>query len=420
VTLARRRWGDPRWQLAGFVLAHIAIFAGVFRGVYTTPYSGTGLYYEYGSAIVAGHVPYRDVFVEYPPFALVFFTLPRMVGASFPWYYVWFQVEVVVGDLVVLVALYVARERSTAPWRVLTPYTALLLAVGPITLQQYDIFPAAMTLVAVICYARGRDSVAWAVLAVATMTKVYPVLLAPVFLMLGEGPVAPRIRRAAIVFVATCIVILLPLLVIAPSSLGRMMAFHSERGIHVESVYASVAFVARAVGLSIVGTVYTYRSWNIRGPAADVLARVATPVLAVSLVAAYAFISRHARRCASGATDIHTLATSSALVLLTGLVTSKVLSPQYLIWVLPILPLAVRPKRWLVWTLFAVVGLVTYYIYPLHYPELLALDPLAITTLAVRNSLLVTLTVLVAVSLRAACRTSAIVAEPSIERAGAA
>ena len=88
MTRGAGRWDDPRWQLAGFVLVHIAIFAGLFRGVYAMPYLRNGALLQYGSALVAGQVPYRDVFVEYPPFALVFFTLPRLVGESFRWYYV--------------------------------------------------------------------------------------------------------------------------------------------------------------------------------------------------------------------------------------------------------------------------------------------------------------------------------------------
>jgi hypothetical protein len=421
VTLAGRRRDDPRWQLAGFLLVHIAIFAGLFRGGYTMPFSGTGLYYQYGSALVAGQVPYRDVFVEYPPVALVFFALPRVIGASFRWYYVWYQVEVVAADLVVLVALYAARERDEAPWRVLAPYTALLLAVGPITLHQYDIFPAALTLGAVICHARRRDTAAWVLLAVATMTKVYPVLLAPVFLMLDDRPVGPRVRRAVVVFTATVLAVLSPLLAIAPSSLLRMVAFHSERGIHLDSMYSTIAFAARSLGLTIVGIVLTYRSWNITGPAADLLARAATPVLTAALIASYAFIYRHMKRVGGAAVrDIRLTATSSALVLLTGLVTSKVLSPQYLIWLLPLLPLVVRPRRWLVWSVFAVVGPLTYYIYPLHYTELLERDARTIAALAGRNLLLLTLTLIVADSLRVACGSHAVVPDRPIDRAGPA
>jgi hypothetical protein len=421
VTQGVRRWDDPRWQLAGFVLAHVAIFAGLFRGVYSIPYSGTGLYYQYGSAIVAGQVPYRDVFVEYPPLALVFFTLPRIIGASFRWYYVWYQVEVVVADLAIVAMLYVARERESAPWRVLAPYTALVLAVGPINLQQYDIFPAALTLGAVVCHARRRDIAMWVFLALGTMAKVYPVLLAPVFLLLDDRPVAERSRRAVIAFATTCVIVLLPLLVIAPSSLLRVVNFHAGRGIHLDSVYSTIAFAARALGLSVVGIVNNFRSWNITGRAADVLVRASTPLLVMALLAAYAFIRSAARRLpAEEVRNVRIAATGASLVLLAGLVTSKVLSPQYLIWVLPLLPLNVRPLRWRVWTTFAAIGVLSYYIYPLHYDDLLAREPVAVVVLATRNLALVALTFMMAVSFRRACNSDAARLDRSGEGAAAA
>jgi hypothetical protein len=234
------------------------------------------------------------------------------------------------------------------------------------------------------------------------MTKVYPALLGPVFLMLDDTPFIPRVRRAAITFLVTCVIVLSPLLVIAPASLGRMLAFHSERGIHLDSIYATLAFAARAIGLTFVGITLSSRSVNITGPAADVLVRLSTPLLAAGLLASYVVVFRRTSRTDAAATrDVSVLATSSTLVLLSGLVTSKVLSPQYLIWVLPLLPLVVHPCRRLVWTMFAAAGLVTYYIYPLRYTDLLALAPSGIAAQATRNLLLVALTLIVARSLRA-------------------
>jgi hypothetical protein len=411
-----RRLDDPRWQLAAFGLVHVAIFAGLFRGIYSMPYSGTGLYFDYASSIVAGKVPYRDVFMEYPPLALVFFTLPRLFGASFRWYYVWYQAQVVVADLAVLAALYAVRDRGRPAWPLLAVYTGLLIAVGPIALQQYDMFPAALTAVAVACYAARRDVAAWVFLALGTTAKVYPALLVPVFLVLDDGPLAPRLRRAAIVFIATCAVVLLPLLMTSPTSLARMIAFHSERGIHLDSVYSTIAFAARSLGLTFVGTVVAFRSWNITGPAADILATIATPLLVLALASSYVFVYRHRGRLPHAARrNARVVATASALVVLAGLVTSKVLSPQYLIWPLPFLPLVTHPRRWLVWALFAAVGALSYYIYPLHYPDLLQHSSIAIGALAVRNLLLVTLTPIVAGSFRLARGASASAAEQSFD-----
>lgn len=393
---------DVAWLL-GFAALHVVIFAGLFGRGYSMPFSGTELYFQYGSALVAGHVPYRDYFVEYPPFALVFFTLPRLVGATFHGYYVAYQTQVVLFDLITLGALYAARDHSRPPWQILAPYTLAVLAVGPIILEQYDIFPAAFTLLAVVYYSRSRDTAAWIFLALGVMTKVYPLLIAPVFLLLDwrRGWRMRDVRRAALAFTATCFVVVLPLLVIAPTSLTRMLAYHAQRGIHLESTYGSLALIADALNLILVRLEFTFGSWNLAGPVPNALARLSTPLLGILLLGAYALIAKCIRTFDAERTrDVHVVATCSALGLLAGLVGSKVLSPQYLIWILPLIPLMTRPHRYAAWGVFALIGLVTYYIYPLHYDNLMARQTSAIAALAVRNLLLVAVTLIVADSLR--------------------
>ena len=393
---------DVAW-LFGFAALHVAIFAGLFGRGYNMPFSGTGLFYDYGSALVAGQVPYRDFFVEYPPFALVFFTLPRLVSGTFHWYYVAYQTQVVLFDLITLGALYAAREDARPAWWILGAYTLAVLAVGPIILEQYDVFPAAFTLLAVVYYSRGRDAAAWIFLALGVMTKVYPLLIAPVFLLMDwrRGLRVRDVARAAVAFTATCVVVVLPLLVIAPTSLTRMVAFHAQRGIHLDSTYGSLALVVDAFNLSFVHVVFTFRSWNLAGPVPDVLARLSTPLLGLLLLGAYAFIAKCIRALdAEHTRDVRVVATCSAFVLLAGLVGSKVLSPQYLIWVLPLIPLVTRPHRYVAWGVFALTGLMTYYIYPLRYGDLMSRQESAIAALAVRSLLLVTLTLIVADSLR--------------------
>jgi uncharacterized membrane protein len=305
---------------------------------------------------------------------------------------------------------------------VLTAYTALLLAVGPITLQQYDLFPATFALLAVVAYADARDGWAWAFLALGTMAKVYPILLAPVFLMLDErATLRGRTMRAAIAFGATCVIVLLPLLLVAPTSVARMVAYHTGRGIQVESLYSSLALVANSLGWGDIGSVFSFGSYNVTGHVVDLLAKLSTPLLLVALLVAYAVVFRRSSQLLTDhRRDVNILATSSALVLLAGLVTSKVLSPQYLIWLLPLLPLTVRPGRRLVWGVFAAAGVATYYIYPLHYDDLIGRVPSAIAVLAARNLLLLILLVIVARSLRIACTAGAAAHERSPQGAGAA
>jgi uncharacterized membrane protein len=352
--------------------------------------------------VLSGLMPYRDFVLEYPPFALVFFTLPRILGESYRWYYVWFQTQVVVFDLVILVGLYLAaRWWALSVWRLLVVYTVVVLAVGPITLHQYDIFPSAFSLLAIVWFARGRDIGAWAFLALGVMTKIYPILLAPLFMILDWRAGRRHFGRAAIAFSTTCVIVLLPWLVTAPTSFRTLVSFHTKRGVQIESTYATLAFIAQGLGFGLVDVRLSPASWDLAGRVPDALATLSTFILAMTLIVSYAFIGRWAReREPNAARDVEFVAQGSALILVASMAASKVLSPQYLIWVMPMIPLVTRPYRLVVWGLFAGIGMLTYFMYPHHYDELLAGRTSAVFGMGLRNALLVVLAGVLALSLR--------------------
>ena len=90
-----------------------------------------------------GAVPYRDFPMEYPPFSLFFFILPRLFASTYIPYVVAFEIEVVIFSLVGLYIIYdISSRLGKEPWKLMTVYTLAILAIGPITGQQYDIFPS--------------------------------------------------------------------------------------------------------------------------------------------------------------------------------------------------------------------------------------------------------------------------------------
>ena len=400
--MTQRRAGARLWMLGAAALAHVAIFAGLFRSVYSIPFSGTGLFYDYAGRVLAGQLPYRDFFAEYPPLAIALFTAPRMLGESFRWYYVWYQVQVVIADLLIVLALYLAARRWTlSPSKVFGAYTAAVLAVGPINLQQFDIFPAALSLFAVLRFAADDAIGTGILLALAVMTKVYPILLAPIFVLLAWHQQRYSVWKALVAFILTCGVVLLPWLLRGPATLRAMLAFHAERGTHLDSVYSSISFAARSVGLTWVNVVFSFRSWNISGPVPDALARASTFVMLAALAIVYALIARSGRdRDPAAARDVEFVGHAAFAVLLAAMVTSKVLSPQYLVWLTPFVPFVIGPRRVAVRAGFIVAGLLTYWLYPWRYQGLLNRETSALALLAARNIALVATAVLAAASLR--------------------
>ena len=395
------REGNGRGWLVVFALAHVVIFAGLFRTRYVIPsFPGTSLFYDDASRLLSGQLPYRDFLLEYPPVALVFFTIPRLLARPFYLYFEWYQIQVIVADLVALAALYAAARRwNLDVRRVLAVYTIAVLAVGPVNHEQFDIFPATLSLLAVIWFAAGRDVGAWVFLGLGTMTKVYPVLLAPMFALLEwQRSGWRRMPRAALAFGAACIVPLVPWLIIAPGSLASLVAFHAKRGVQIESTYSSIAFAGRLLNLGWVDVVASFRSINIAGPFVDVLARISAPILIVVLILAYVVIERQSRGRRAAADDVAFVGHSAAFVLLAAMAASKVLSPQYFVWVIPFVPFMNGSRGRIGVVAFAVLGLLTYYVYPVHYADLEGKWPGAILALDLRNMLLVALAVYLAKS----------------------
>ncbi|HXT17803.1 MAG TPA: glycosyltransferase family 87 protein [Gemmatimonadaceae bacterium] len=407
--MAREREGDVDdaarpLLLVYAALAHVVILVVVFWSVYRSNFSDVPIYYRYASRALAGAVPYRDFAVEYPPAALIFFGLPRLVATTLTQYYVAFRVEVVIADLLILVALNaIARRRGLNRVAVLGAYTVFVLTVGPIIGQDFDIFPAATVVCALWFAGRSEWFGASIMLAVGILTKLYPLLLVPVFAMQHVRARAYGLLvRCAIVGTATMVVLASPLLLVAPRNMLGFLDYHAARGVHAESTYGSLLVAASKLHLVAAAIEYNFSSWNMSGHAAAVVKPLSTVLMLAAVVVVYAMMYRRTRR-----DEPVDLAAWSALVLFAGLVTSKVLSPQYLIWVMPLVPLIAVRNRALLWTLFALTGVVTYYIFPLRYMALVRTEaPDAVVGLVLRNLLLVVTTVVLARGLRLSNRLS--------------
>lgn len=396
--------------LVGFALAHVVLFAVVFQTIYRLGYSDTPIYYADASRIVHGLVPYRDFTLEYPPLAAAVFAIPRLFGATYIGYYRAFTVELIACDLVILATLHrLALDRGDRPAAALALYTAFMLALGPIVSQEFDLVPAAMTVVALWLATRRRDVAAWSLLALGMLSKLYPLLIVPVF-------VAGELRRrdwrrlgaALITGMVTTLVVMLPLLITSPTAIASFFAYHARRGIQIESTYGSLLLAADKLRIVAVGIGSSYGSWNITGVWLGPVLTLSTVALVAALVAAWLFLFQAASRTpASAERDAARMSTAVLLVLLATILASKVLSPQYLVWALPFVPLVRGPRRLAIWTLYALIGLTTYYIFPANYTRLIFGDDGAvITVLVLRNALLVALALLVVSSIRMSRRSA--------------
>jgi hypothetical protein len=144
--------------------------------------------------------PYVDVRIEYPQLAAYLFGFPYLFVSSleahmnfFP-----FLMACALGGIAAVCRLLLDRF-GLRPWRVL-----LLLLPGTLyfTLNRFDAAPTFLVCAALLLLLRGRTTAAHAILAVAVLTKAYPLLYLPLFAMVTFASAGMSgVLRAATAFI---------------------------------------------------------------------------------------------------------------------------------------------------------------------------------------------------------------------------
>jgi hypothetical protein len=351
----------------------------------------TPIYERYGEAMSDGEMPYRDFRMEYPPAALPVFWLPTLGGGDSDDYRRRF--EGLMGGLGVASVLLVAALTSSfwAPVFV----GAAPLALGAVYLSRFDLWPAALTLVAIALLLSGRPRLGLAALGVAVAAKLYPAVLAPIFL---AHVWRTRGRREALAglgaFLGVLVAIVLPFALISPGGVWDAFWRQAGRPLQIESLGAGLLLAAHDLfGLELTME-SSHGSQNLDGGTADALAVFSTLLQAAVLVALWVWYAR------GPATRQRFLAACAAAVC-AFVAFGKVLSPQFLIWLVPLVPL-VRGRRGLVasGTLAAALVLTQLW-FPYRYWELaLDFDEAASWLALARDLVLVALTLLLVAGAR--------------------
>lgn len=287
----------------------------------------TELYRTYGEDMRHGELPYRDFFIEYPPGALPVFAVPALLpGASFT---LWSKIVqwILAAACIVLAAFTLRTGRWRAALIGLTP--ALL---GEITFTRFDFWPAALTAASLAAFVRRRPRLALGLLAVAVAAKAYPLVLLPLFLL--ALPARER-RTGAGVFAAVLALVLLPFAALGPGGLRYSLESQFQRPLQLESLGGSFLLVLHRLGAYVPHVVSSYGSQNLSGGVAMWLDVLTTLVEAAAIVAAWLVFARSAR-------DDRSLLRASAAAAVAFVAFGKVLSPQYVIWLVPLVAVASR------------------------------------------------------------------------------
>jgi hypothetical protein len=384
------------WQIALAVALFLCAWALLHVGFYERDQIvDTPIYERYGTSMREGEVPYRDFRVEYPPAALPVFLLPALPGDD---YRRWFETLMALCGCGLIVAVGLAARQLELGFGTLAYVALAPLAVGSVLLTRFDLWPAMLSAFALTALLGGRRRLGHGLLGLAVAAKLYPGVLLPLAL---AQVWRRRGRREAVVcagiFAAVVIAAYLPFVLIAPDGVAVSIGRQLSRPLQIESLGSAVLLTAHQLFGAGIEMHSGHGSQNLVGPAADVLAGL----LSVAQVATLVWLwTRFAR--GDGTPD--RLARYAAASLVAFVALGKVLSPQFLVWLIPVVPLARR--MWATFLLTLAVVLTQLW-FPYRYWELaLAFDSLASWLVLARDLTLVALlVVLVRARGRAPART---------------
>ena len=348
-------------------------------------------YHRYGDAMASGHVPYRDFAVEYPPGALPAFGLPAVGRPSFSFYNREFQVLMALCGVGALAAMAVALRALGASLKrtaaALAFFALAPLALGSVILYRYDLWPAALTVAGLAAVLVRRERVGFAAIGLGVAAKAFPAAVVPpavAYVWRTRG------RREALLCLglalAVALVVIVPFLALAPHGVWASIERQTTRPLQIESLASAILLAAHHVGGLALTLDSSRGSQNLSGSLPDALGTGSSVLLALVLVGLWVAAAR-------GPATPDRLIRYSAASLAAFVTLGKVLSPQFLIWLLPIVPL-VRGRRGLAASaLLGLALLLTQVWFPIRYFDLVAFETFPSWVLLARDLVLVALLV---------------------------
>jgi hypothetical protein len=363
------------------LLALLLLAAGWAATLWLFPWSDERVndlfvYRVFAEPVLGGALPYRDVFLEYPPLAAPTIALPGLAGTGEELFRAAFAgwTFLLAAAVVFLCGALAARtggDRRRALYAAaLTP-----LLCGALVRTHFDLAPVALLLAALLLLAAERPRAGMAVLGLAAVTKGFPLVAAPVAL----AWLASRADRRTTLQAAGALLAMLAIpstaaVAVSPGGALDAVEYHVERPVQIESLPASVLRVlGGAEGVS------SHRSDGFEHPAAE-----AVTVLGLAgMLGLIALLTVGARRA-----DARTMVLASLLAVAAFATLGKVLSPQYMLWLIPLGALAFAWRLHALAVAVAAAAVLTQIEFPARYFDLVAREPFPVVVVGLRNAVL--------------------------------
>ncbi|MEU7106195.1 glycosyltransferase 87 family protein [Streptomyces sp. NPDC046215] len=373
-----------RLSIAVWAVTRAVLLMCVFR-VWVMPGSDVSvdievIYQGWYGVLSTGTFPYDDVTWQYPPAAALAVLAPGLL--PFLDYAPAFFVVCFLADAVVLTLLLYSvrgRRRSAAGVWVWVLGVPLL---GPIVYARYDVMVTAVAVAALLVAGR-RTRLAGALMGFGALLKVWPLLL-----LIGS----PRGRRTRSLWSSALLTALALGLLFAVTMPGALafLTFQRDRGTEVESLGSLIFHLGRHFGWHGHARL-NYGSVEFLGPYVRTVSRLA---LALSVLAFGWLLVWRLRARRFTETTLCDAAFAAVLLFTT---TSRVISPQYVVWLIGLAAVCMTmraTRQGLPIALVLLAAPLTQLEFPIWFSHVVASDKLGVATLTLRNALLVVATLI--------------------------
>lgn len=256
---------------------------------------------------------------EYPPTALAVFLLPLTLPLSYKWSF-----ALIVGIfLLALTWTYPSGGRKSA----IPAHYALLayfaIGAGTVLTNRYDIFAACVTYWALRSGERGRWNSAWAWSSVGFLLKFFPAVLWPV-LLIAERRATGRtpLRRLSWVGISALLVAGIPLLLNRREALNAFR-FYLHRPTEIGSLAAGASLLLQ----------WSHWTYHVGFQTENAVSSLVAPLTVTFTALAFVGFCATLAAQAKGLLRMDEAVLLSLTLVVLG---SKVISTQYLIWLIPI------------------------------------------------------------------------------------
>ncbi len=298
-------------------------------------------FYRHAMSIKDGVLPYSGFDFEFPPVSLLFFIIPGLFTSDLVTYsrIFAFQSAVFMSIAAYCIMRMAPGGDTRARYLAGAVFTLLVLLYLTESVKKFDSVVMSLTIISLFFFSRGRWGLAYGIMAMAALTKLYPacfLILMAMYNGLSSHGGAEALKKGILACIAMILVAFVPLWIagVGFSDSLSFISFHAGRGFQVESTMATLIMILGKLGLTDVRIVPANDTNDVVGPIADALSPdwmiVCLALVGIALIFCVTRMPREGVRWSASK-----LAMAMMLVCIVFMLSNKVFSTQYMMWLFP-------------------------------------------------------------------------------------